>query len=180
MDGISYTAGIGGTLTLGGRKLTVRAKFLQHYAEIEAKILDSRGNIFDIIRQMAAAVPPGNMEAATAMAREGFLEARNARIVTLAEIWDWMDNTVEGRCFRTWLSVRENDPETLTLEWVSQAYLEEYERIAMEEGTRAAEIWDTAIYRKIQKAEGDDELGNSNSSPSEGTGAEADTPSPGT
>lgn len=179
MEGISRSAGVGPMVTLGGRKLSINAKILRHYALIEAEIIAARGNPFDLIRQLGDAMPDRD-DLARAVVSRAFVEAKSWRMVSIDEMFDWLDNTTAGRCFRTWLAVKDNDPTSLTLEAVSGMYLDEWERIALSEGPAAAEQWDTMISRGIDTAEGRDELGNSNTSPATGVAAEATAPSPGT
>lgn len=180
MDGISRTVGVGPTITLGGRQLVVCAKILRHYAQIEAQIIASRGNPFDLVRQLGEAMPD-RLDLAHAVVARAFVEAKSWRQVSIDELFEWLDSTTAGRCYRTWLAVKDNDPATLTLEAVSEMYLDEWERIAMRDGPEAAEAWDTSIARGVNAAEGRDELGNSNTSPSTETGAVAETEeSPGT
>lgn len=179
MDGISRTVGVGPTVTLGGRSLTVSGKILRHYAEIEAQIMEARGNPFDLIRQLAEAMPDRH-DLSHAVVAKAFVEAKSWRMVTIDEIGEWLDGTMRGRCFRTWLAVRDNDRAALTLEAVTEQYADEYERILHKDGPRAAEDWDTGICRAIDTAEGSDELGNSNTSPSTGAAAELTEQSPGT
>lgn len=179
MDGVARAVGAGPTIKLGGETFTLNAKILRHYAEIEAEIIGSRVDPFDVIRQMGAACA-GNPDLAREVVAQAFLEAKNWRVVTIGEIYTWLDNTVKGRCFRVWCSIRENDPQRLTLDVVSQLYLNDYEAIAMSKGAVAAEAWDTAISRGVDIAEANDELGNSTPSASTGESPETATASPGT
>lgn len=178
MDGVAKVAGIGPVVTIGGRRLTVSGKILRHYAEIEAQIIQLRGNPFDLIRQLGEALPD-RQDLALIAVQKAFVEARTWRIVTILEMNDWLASTWAGRCFRTWLAVRDNDLPTLTLEAVTQMYTDDYERIAMRQGGVAAEKWDSVIDSAIDQAEGVDELGNSTTSPSTGSAAETTEPSPG-
>lgn len=179
MEGLSRAAGVGPTVKLGGRSLTVSGKILRHYAEIEAEVIKARGNPFDLMRQLGEAMPDRE-DLAYALVGRAFTEAKSWRFVTLGEIGSWLDDTMRGRCFRTWLAVRDNDPQTLTLEAVSTLYADEFESLVRTQGIAAAEKWDAAICQAIDAAEGADELGNSNTSPTSTREAAETASSPGT
>lgn len=179
MEGISRTACVGPPITLGGRQFTVSGRILRHYAEIEAAIIASRGNPFDLIRQMGEAMPE-RQDLAIVVATQLFEQAKAWRFVTLGDIGEWLQNTVRGRCFRTWLAIRNETTREPTLDEVTVMYSDEYERILNMEGYEAAEKWDATITDAINQASGkDDELGNSTGSPPEGMAANVPE-SPGT
>lgn len=167
MDGISRTVGVGPTIMLGGRSLTVSGRILRHYAEIEAEIIRQRGNPFDLIRQMSEAMPD-RQDMALLVVTRAFQEAKSWRTVLIPEIGDWLNSTWGGRCFRTWLAVRDNDPDKLTLEEVTRLYSDEYQDIVRTKGAVAAEQWDQSIENAVDQASGDDELGNLSGSPLSG------------
>lgn len=167
MEGASRTFGTGPVMTLGGRSLSVNSKLLRCYAEIEAEIINRRGNPFDLARQAAAAFAD-TPETALLVVQRAFEEAKSWRFVAISEIWRWIDETWAGRCFSVWLAVRDNDPQTLTFDEVSRMYSDEYEDRFRKGGFEAAEEWADSIVRKIIQADGEDELGNSNTSPASG------------
>ncbi len=163
MDGISRTAGVGPTIQLGGRSLTTNAKILRHYAEMEAEIIRKRGNPFDLIRDAKEALRDCP-EIMGQFVTQAFDAAVRWKTVSQQEVHDFL-GTMSGTVFAIWLSVRDNDPATITLEWVKQAFMDQMEAVAREQGALAAQKWQAAIEAAIDQASGDDELGNSTGSP---------------
>lgn len=162
MDGISRTSGVGPTIKICGRTLTVQARILRHHAEIEAEIISRRGNPFDLIRQAVDALKdcPDVLHEFTARA---FEEARKWRVATLDDIGEFLEETWAGFCFAIWLAVRHNSPD-LTLELVTQMCSDEFESRLRKGGPAEAAKWRAELHDALNQANGDDELGNSTGS----------------
>lgn len=165
MEGLSRTLGVGPTIELGGRKLTVQSRILRHFAEIEAEIIKRRGNPFDLIREAKEALKECP-EIMNQFVERAFDEARKWKTVTLLELGEFLNNTWGGTCFSLWLAIRDNDRTNLTLEYVTRQFSDEYEAQLRDFGAEAAQKWKSEIEAAIDQASGGDELGNSTGSPS--------------
>jgi hypothetical protein len=177
MDGVSRTAGVGPTITLGGRLLAVNTRVLRHYGLIEAEMLKQRGNPFDLIRQLGAALPEREGLMVVAV-QKAFEQVMNWGYVTLPDMYHWMENTPHGRCYTVWLAVQHHD---VTFEWVRDAFWDQYDDLRtsetdVTEGLAKAEGWSDEIFAAVMQASGQDEVGNSSGSPaSSGDGEGVET-----
>ena len=174
MEGLARAAGVGSAITLGGRKLKVSARILRHYAEIEEEVRRLRGNPFNLIREAKEALRD-DPELMKQFVERAFDEARRAKIVTPNDVQEYLSDTWSGGCFALWLALRENDPQAVTLQWVSQNFCDEFESRLKRDGQEAAAKWREEIDHAINSAGGEDEVGNSTGSPSSGSAAEAES-----
>lgn len=180
MDGLSRAGGVGATIKLGDRTLSVSPRFLRHYAEMEAEVRKLRGNPFDQIRE-AKDLLKDDPDLMRQFVEAAFIEAKKNKIVTLADIQEFTEDTWSGGCFVIWLAVRDNDRATLTLEKVTELFSDEFEVRLRRDGEAAAAKWRKEIEGVINSAGGDDEVGNSTGSlPSAKATAESANPSTGT
>lgn len=163
MDGLERTAGVGSMITLGGQQLQVQCRILEHHAAISAEIFKSRGNPFDMIRQAKESLGDDKELVAQIVTRIMY-ESRDWRDCTIAEIGQWIADTWAGQCYATWLSVRENDPNVLTLDEVTKRLSREMELRTKRDGAEAAGQWLDEINTAIDRANGEDEMGNSTGS----------------
>lgn len=159
MQGISRASGAGPIIDLGGHKLQVRGRVLRYYAEIEAEIINRRGNPFELIRDNKEILKdePGMMNLFVTRA---FDEARQWRFVSGEDFTNFM-GTWPGVCMAVWLAVRDNNPEVFTLSHVTELFADDYEEQLKKSGVGAADNWKESIINAVNQASGDDELGNS-------------------
>lgn len=173
MDGVSRAAGIGPTLELGGRKLAVEGRILQFYGEIEAEILRRLPDPLELIQPTLLKMQ--NADDRRALVAQAFETAKAWRFVSQAEIKKFL-GTFGGKVFGLWLSIRHNDPATVTLEWVTHELLlkiQEEARQEIERKRRAREKVDEkkeedaasdrvlqGVEAAIDQASGDDTRGN--------------------
>lgn len=177
MDGISRTAGVGPLITLGGEKFTVQGRILRHYAEIEAEIIKLRGNPLQMVRDSVAAMSGGG-DVDSLLQRPEFLtnvvsmmfdEAKRWRFVDRQDLAQFLSNTWHGIVVSTWLAIRHNDIQRLTITEVGNLLSDEYES-RMRKDPEDAQQFAESIFSAIDQAGGEDELGNSTGSL---TGAES-------
>lgn len=175
MDGVSRAAGVGPTIQLGGKTLTVSGKILEHYALFEAEVLRQRDDPVSLAMKGIAAGQQVAAERAAQMdakERTTFLaafreinEQSNRRLLEIAydkakqwrfvapeEIQQWL-NTFAGTCFCLWLAVRHNGDE-YTLENVTKLLLQRFAHESQ------AEVI-TQVQSAIDQASGEDYRGNS-------------------
>jgi len=157
MEGISRPAGAGPTVDFGGEKLQVSGRTLRHWGEIEAQILAQRGDPFDGIASMVNSFT-GRKDVLQLVVETAFDKARSWRFVTAEEVGAWF-NEWDGICFSIWLSLRDNNPEKITLDYVTQVVGDTYEGIVQKEGVEAALQWRESLTDAIGQASGDDNLG---------------------
>lgn len=164
MSSLSRAAGVGPRITLGGRSLSVRAKLVESLAEIEAEIVKLRGNPFDCVRQAAEALHD-KPDVLDRIVDRAFFEAQRWNFVSQADIQEFMTQSRKGMMFCLWLSVRDNDPSP-TLEEVETWVSNEFSDIFKARGEKEANEWMKSLFSAMNQADGEDELGNSNGSPS--------------
>jgi len=107
-----------------------------------------------------------------------FDEARKWSIVTLWDIHEFLETTWTGQCMKVWFAIRDNDPDSLTLERVSQMFHEELMRRTREGGEEAALQFRQELEQAIGIAEGTDQLGNLTGSPPTSSPPAAPTTTP--
>lgn len=163
MDGLSRAAGVGPTIQLGGETLQVCGHVLEHHALISAEIAKQKCNPFELIRQCKESLGEDDGLIQQIVTRIIY-ESREWQDATLTEMGQWLSATWSGKCFSIWLAIRDNDRKKWTLEKVTQEFSRQYEKIMKEEGVEAAQEWEDKITGSIDKANGDDELGNSTGS----------------
>jgi len=151
MYGLARLRGIGGTVSLGDRRFTVRGRTLGDYAELEARMLELRGDPFHVLRWLC---------------REASLYGVSAKLVerlrtneddwwsvTIADAMEWL-STLEGRVFGLWLAIRYSG---VSLEWVQECFVEESEKAEAEQSF-GADLWWQPIQTALDLANGEDEL----------------------
>lgn len=153
MYGLARLRGIGGAVVLAGRKFPVRARTLADYAEIEARMLELRGNPFDVLRWLCR--DAGNRSVVSRLVDRLRTNEDDWWSVTIGESLEWL-STLEGRIFGLWLAVRQQSPE-ISLEWVRDRFIEAAET-ANAQGEFGAELWWDGIQTVLDVANGDDEL----------------------
>ncbi len=181
MEGISRAAGVGPTIKIGGVDYTVKGRILEHYAAIEAEILAKRESPFKLMEDVILKAP--SPEVRRALVEQALNRSEQWRFVTQQDISAFL-KTPTGMCFSVWLAIRHNDPQLLTLEYVTSKVMEDIqtkvtiaaqkaraEAAAKEEAEKAAiekaaaeEAHDKAtdeLSAKIEQASGLDERGNS-------------------
>ena len=151
MYGLARLRGIGPAIKLGGRRFYARARTLADYAEIEARILDLRGNPFDVLRWLCR--DSANRPVASRLVERLRINEDDWWSVTLAESLEWL-STPEGRVCGLWLAIRSQDA---SLEWVRQRVVEESDA-AESQGEFGAELWWDGIQSAIDTANGEDEI----------------------
>jgi hypothetical protein len=115
MDGLTWAAGCGPTIALAGETLLVQGRRLRDYGLIEAEILSSRGNPFDLLRLVSRRLAPQVKNDRELLPRLfECIVARWCR-VGCREVFDWLD-AWPGRIFALWLAVRGNDLRRFTLD----------------------------------------------------------------
>jgi len=162
--GLANTVGAGSTIELGGERLQVSPRILRHYAEIEAEIIERRGDPFDSIRKNKD-IFADSPELLDRFVEKAFDQAKTIREVSLHDIGIYISETWHGQLFAIWLAVRDNNREVWTLDKFVQVFSDEYEERIRVGGEEEARRWMGGIEGTIDKASGEDELGNSTGSP---------------
>lgn len=147
MYGASRTVGIGPPVTLGGRRLSVRARTIRDYAEIEAYILSLRGNLFDAARLFRW----------RSLSAELFCRVRSSKdlwgVVTYRDLQRWL-GTWEGWLFDFWIAVRRDSG--LSYDAVRELVQQELDCLKT---TEACWMWRDGVENAIAQANCEDELG---------------------
>jgi len=112
MDGVSRAAGVGPTITLGGRTWTVRGRTVEFYALLEAEIIRQRGDPFKLLAESArtlrdekGAVDRVSLDALASSIAAHFRSWNSATYADYAQFW----NTPAGDAFRIWAAIRQED-----------------------------------------------------------------------
>jgi hypothetical protein len=85
--------------------------------------------------------------------------------VSLEDIGRYITETWHGQLFAIWLNIRDNDRQKWTLEYFTKVFSDEYEDKLQSGGEQAAIEWMSGIEKTIDRASGEDELGNLTGSP---------------
>jgi hypothetical protein len=154
-DGLSRVAGVGGSITLGGKSWQVRGKTLEYYASLEAEIIKTRGsNPFEMIVE-SATILKNEPEILRQIIRELAQEAKGWRFV---KDWDFFDflSTPRGRSMHLWLSIKHNEGAPSK----DDCHVQYMREVAIK-GTEGAQAWQNEIDEAIRQASGEGPLGNS-------------------
>jgi hypothetical protein len=118
MDGLYLYTGCSPTIRLAGETLPVRQLRLRDYGQIEAEILQQRGNPFELLRSIACSIGihAGANELLRALLE--FVEQRYCR-ASFSDVCAWME-TWPGRLCSLWLAVRHTNPAKQTLEYLTR------------------------------------------------------------
>ena len=187
MDGASRMFAAPVEITLGGRKLQVNPRVAHLRAKVEQHILESRPNPLQVARENMKAFS-GDPAMQAELMRLGMEMACKAKSVNQGDFAEWI-NTVEGTIYVLWLQTRDCNAPPPTLEEVREAYDEEVESVVREitadspsdqDVSQAAGTVLERIHDKINRASGEDELGNSTGPPNGAGRTTGETsPSPG-
>jgi len=177
MDGASRAFASPWPYTLKGVEYRLRGRIARFYGEMEAEILSRRPNPLQVYRDNVGLFAD-NEDFQKDLYESAKREAFRVKSVTRIELFEWMQG-LDGAIFCLWLSLRDNDPKLLTLEYVRTAVYDEADAAAhelldggmdpVEAATKAVTDTAEAIQKRISQAGGEDELGNS-------TGPSATTP----
>ena len=182
MDGASRMFAAPTELTLGGRTLQVDPRVAHLRGQIEQHILESKPNPLEVARNNVELFS-GSPDMQAELLKLGMQEACRAKSVTRMEFVEWI-NTVEGTIYVLWLQTRACNSPPPTLDEIKGLYDDDLETVIQQLGAASTEedVADAAesvlqkIQDKMNRASGEDELGNSTGPPN---GAGQTSPSPG-
>jgi hypothetical protein len=154
-DGLSRVAGVGPSITLGGKSYQVRGKTLEYYAALEAEIIKTRGgNPFEMIVD-SAAILKNDPELLRQIIQTLAAEAKEWRFVRDWDVIVFL-STSRGRSLHLWLCIKHNAGAPSRDDCHVQ-----YMREVAVRGREGAQVWQDEIDNAIKQASGEDELGNS-------------------
>jgi hypothetical protein len=160
MNGLSRTAAVGPRVTLNGKEYQVRGKTNRFYAELEAELLKLRGDPFDLIVEAATrAKLDKDAELLNNVANIVTAKFRNWNTMTYSDYLEFM-NSPTGDALTAYHCLREDAPE-LTYDEV-KFWLVKVKCITQKD-EEIAEM--QALFKAIEVASGEDQLGNSNGQP---------------
>lgn len=158
MSGLSRVAGIGPRVTLNGKDYQVRGKTNRFFAEVQAAILGSRGDPFQMVVEAARRgkldADPEILDRVAEIVCEKF---RNWKTATYRDYLEFMGSP-EGDALVAYHCLKQDAPE-VTLDEVRE-YIVSMKFKGLEDETAKAEV--TALFSAIAIASGEGTPGNSN------------------
>lgn len=163
MNGLSRTAGIGPRVTINGKEYQVRGKTNRFYTEVEAELLKLRGDPFEMIVEAGKqAKLHQDVDLLNQIADVITAKFRNWRVMTY---WDYIEfmNSPTGDALTVFHCLKQDDP-TLTFDEVKY-WLTTTRILGDKKGSEEID----AVFKAINVASGEDQLGNSTGQPREPT-----------
>lgn len=173
MDGASRMFAAPVEITLGGRKFKAKGRLARYYGEIEQHLLSQRADPFQVVREHLSEFAD-NKELQEVMMRAAVAEACRMKTVTGLELREWM-NTVPGTAYISWLAIRDDAPD-VTREQIQEWLLEDIDdvtqKLAEIEDLRPEDAQERAqervmgeLHDSLDRASGEDQMGNSTGPP---------------
>jgi hypothetical protein len=160
MDGISHLAGDRTTkVVLAGREYTLSTQVLSEYSEREQYILGLKLKPLSLLERLSPTLPADGRER---LEERAWKEASRVQVVSLEDEAAF-DNSLHGKAWRLWRSMRKYHPEINSVETAMQFM----EAVGMQEAAK--------VEAALDRSEEKDLLGNS---PASGTAAIPAVPPP--
>ncbi len=161
MHGLSHVVGIGPRVTLNGKDYQVRGKTNRFSAELEAEILKLRGDPFDMIVEAGRrAQLDNNPDLLNTVADVVTAKFRNWRTITYYDYLEFM-NSPSGDALTVFHCLKQDAPE-LTYDDVKHFMVQS--RLLGNGNEQLVEEL-RVLFKAIEVASGEDQLGNSNGRP---------------
>jgi hypothetical protein len=151
MDGASRVFASPRRYTLGGVEYAVRGRIARFYGEMEAEIVSRRPNPLKVFRD-SVDLFEGNPSLQEQLYEAAKVEAFRAKSVTRIELFEWMQS-LDGAVFCLWLSIRDNDPDTLTRERVRELVYDAVDQIAEQYVVDGVEPVQAAVQAVTEKSQ---------------------------